>query len=73
MNFKPEIANLKCFFASNQNKKDSGKIDNNFYDLTPDFCKYKNPKKLYLKYDPMHLSEKGHEFVYSLTNDIINQ
>ena len=54
-------------------KKIAEKIDNNFYDLTPDFCKYKNPKKLYLKYDPMHLSEKGHEFVYSLTNDIINQ
>ena len=48
-------------------------IDNNFYDLTPDFCKYKNPKKLYLKYDPMHLSEKGHEFVYRLANGIINQ
>ena len=46
---------------------------NNFYDLTSYFCKYKNPKKLYLKYDPMHLSEEGHNFVYNLTNGIINR
>ena len=46
---------------------------NNFYDLTSDFCKYKNQKKLYLKYDPMHLSEEGHNFVYNLTNGIINR
>ena len=28
--------------------------------------KYKNEKDLYLNYDPVHLSEKGHKFVYNL-------
>ena len=54
-------------------KKITDGINNNFHNLTSEFCKYKNPKKLYLKYDPMHLSEKGHEFVYSLTNGILNK
>tara|TARA_Y200000002_G_scaffold358631_1_gene342195 strand:- start:1843 stop:2817 length:975 start_codon:yes stop_codon:yes gene_type:complete len=53
--------------------KELSKGMRNFYDLTSDFCKYKNPKKLYLKYDPMHLSEEGHNFVYNLTNGIINR
>ena len=62
------------FFLMNfKLKKITDGINNNFYDLTTKFCNYKDPKKLYLKYDPMHLSEKGHKFVYSLTNGIINQ
>ena len=47
-------------------------IKNIFYELkmdvndfTKDFC-IKNEKKLYLNYDPVHLSEKGHTFVYNL-------
>ena len=36
-----------------------------FEDYTKSFCNYKNPKKLFYKFDPMHLSKKGHEFVFS--------
>ena len=43
----------------------------NSFDLTSNFCEYDNPKKLFLKYDPMHLSPEGHEFVYSLTKKYI--
>lgn len=35
----------------------------NFYDLTKDFCNYNNPSKLFLNYDPAHLSEEGHKIV----------
>ena len=71
--FQTRDCKLEVLLPQTKIKKIAEKIDNNIYDLTSDFCRYKNPKKLYLKYDPMHLSEKGHEFVYSLTNDIINQ
>ena len=35
-----------------------------FLDLTSTFCSYQNPKKLYLNFDPVHLSVKGHETTY---------
>tara|TARA_B100001057_G_scaffold199675_1_gene200351 strand:- start:1258 stop:2223 length:966 start_codon:yes stop_codon:yes gene_type:complete len=34
----------------------------NLYDLTNEFCQ-KKEKKLFLTYDPVHLSESGHRFV----------
>jgi len=48
-------------------------IGNNFYDLTANFCKYERPKKLFLKYDPMHLSKDGHKLVFNLTKKIIDK
>lgn len=38
----------------------------NFSDFFYDFCKVKNPKKLFYKFDPMHLSIKGHKKVFEL-------
>ena len=35
-----------------------------FLDLTSAFCDNKKPKNLYLNFDPVHLSVKGHELVY---------
>ncbi len=37
----------------------------NIHDLTNEFCQNKE-KKLFLNYDPVHLSEKGHQFVSNL-------
>jgi len=48
-------------------------ISNNFYDLTANFCNYEKPKKLFLKYDPMHLSKEGHNLVFNLTKKIIDK
>ena len=45
------------------------KID--FSDYTRDFCKIDQPKKLFLKFDPMHLSSRGHDFVFNLIKDKI--
>jgi len=44
----------------------------NYYDFTQDFCNFNKPNKLYLPYDPTHLSKKGHEFVYSLLKKYLN-
>lgn len=35
-----------------------------YIDLTKKFCNYKNAKKLYLNFDPVHLSIKGHDLVF---------
>ena len=48
------------------------KSNTKFYDFTDDFCKSRNPKKLFYKYDPMHLSTLGHKFVYNRINNIID-
>ena len=37
----------------------------NIHDLTNEFCQ-KKEKKLFLNYDPVHLSEKSHQFVSNL-------
>ena len=47
-------------------KKILKKINIPLIDLTQSFCDNENPKKLFLKYDPAHLSERGHSFVFSL-------
>lgn len=43
-----------------------------FYDFSSEFCNEKNPNKLFYKFDPMHLSEKGHKFTYKLLKNAIN-
>ena len=45
------------------------KINIPFTDMTQSFCDNKNPKKLFLKYDPVHLSESGHSFVFRLIKE----
>ena len=44
----------------------------NFIDLTENFCNQKKPKKLFRKFDPMHLSRDGHMLVFNLLNDKIS-
>jgi len=43
-----------------------------YVDLTNDFCNQKNPKKIFYKFDPMHLSREGHAFVYNILKNEIN-
>ena len=42
-----------------------------FHDFTRDFCQYKNPKELFYKFDPQHLSLEGHSLVFSLLKNYI--
>ena len=44
----------------------------NYYDFTKYFCNLDNPKDYFRKFDPMHLSPKGHKLVYNLIKDEIN-
>lgn len=37
-----------------------------FYDYTSAFCNQKNASNFFLKYDPVHLSNNGHDFVFKL-------
>ena len=41
-------------------------------DLSKEFCKIKNPKDYYYKFDPAHFSILGHKLVFNLINDKIN-
>ena len=41
-------------------------LEINYIEFTDLFCKQKNPKNLFLKYDPMHLSEEGHDLVFNI-------
>lgn len=43
-----------------------------FFDFTAEFCKNAKPKELFYKYDPMHLSAKGHRLVYDIIKNKIN-
>ena len=38
----------------------------NYFDFFRQFCNVKKPKKLFYKFDPMHLSNKGHKKVFEL-------
>ena len=69
--FQTRKCDKKILLPQAKIREISRNIDNNFFDLTSNFCEYDNPKKLFLKYDPMHLSPEGHEFVYSLTKKYI--
>ncbi len=42
-----------------------------FSDYSINFCNHKNPKSLFYKFDPMHLSKKGHLFVFNLIKNEI--
>jgi len=49
------------------NKKDEIK----YFDLSFEFCNTNNPKKNFIKFDPMHLSLYGHDIVYKFLKDKI--
>ena len=64
--------------CSNQNLIPQNKINRmltelnvNYKDFTENFCEYSNPKSLFYKFDPMHLSEKGHSLVFNLIKNEI--
>jgi hypothetical protein len=43
-------------------------LNNNieFFDYTAEFCNKKNANIFFLKFDPVHLSKNGHDFVFKL-------
>ncbi len=43
-----------------------------FFDFTSSFCNSVKPKKLFYKFDPMHLSNEGHEIIFNKFKNEIN-
>jgi len=43
----------------------------NYINLTKDFCTHAKSKKLYLNFDPVHLSIKGHDLVFNILKEQI--
>jgi lysophospholipase L1-like esterase len=58
--------NNKYLFPQNKLTKilTNNKIE--YSDFSKDFCDYDSPKKLFLTFDPVHLSVTGHKFVFDL-------
>tara|TARA_B100001123_G_scaffold11068_1_gene13251 strand:- start:3659 stop:4624 length:966 start_codon:yes stop_codon:yes gene_type:complete len=44
-----------------------------YTNLTQYFCTHDNPVKLYLNFDPVHLSIKGHDLVFHKINELLNK
>ena len=44
----------------------------NYINLTKNFCEYSNPNTLFLNFDPVHLSVKGHDLVFKSIKNKIN-
>ena len=47
------------------------KLNVNYSNYMQNFCTHKISKELFYKFDPMHLSIKGHNFVYKLLKEDI--
>ena len=43
-----------------------------YINLSNDFCSHVKSRELFLKFDPVHLSEAGHDFVFNLIKNKIN-
>ena len=69
--YQTRDCNKKILYPQTKLRELTSNIGNNLIDLTKNFCEYNDPKKLFLKYDPMHLSREGHKFVYDLTKNKI--
>jgi hypothetical protein len=66
--------NCKEQFLLPQNKliKIFKKNKISFINFTQEFCSYYKPKKLYINFDPVHLSKEGHNLVFKLLNKEIS-
>ena len=71
-----EFQTRKCSDAillpQNQIQNILNQLNIKYLDLTKNFCELDNSKNYFYKFDPMHLSKKGHKFVYDILKDEIN-
>ena len=59
----------------NLNIRTPDQLKNNkleYINLSNDFCSHVKSRELFLKFDPVHLSEDGHDFVFNLIKNKIN-
>ena len=65
--------NKKFLLPQNKIIEIFNKENIDYINLTQDFCEYDNPEKLYLNFDPVHLSIKGHDLVFRKINEQFNK
>ena len=66
---RKENCNKKNLFPQKVIKDILNKNNLTNIDLSQKFCDHKEPKSLFLKHDPVHLSKEGHKFVVSLIDE----
>tara|TARA_B110000444_G_C18783059_1_gene568440 strand:+ start:51 stop:1004 length:954 start_codon:yes stop_codon:yes gene_type:complete len=66
---RKENCNNQFFFPQNEVIKIFENNQINYKNFSKNFCDYKQPKKLFLKFDPLHLSSTGHLLVLKLIQD----
>ncbi len=57
---------IEVMKPQNEIKKIFGKLNLVYHDFSKKFCENTNQKKLFLPFDPVHLSKYGHEYVSNL-------
>ncbi len=70
--FQTRRCTLKNLVPQKKITKILSNLQINYSDLTKDFCNLNKPNNYFLKFDPMHLSIRGHKFVYNLIQNEIN-
>jgi hypothetical protein len=63
---RKENCDKKYLFPQEKIREIMDKLEIRFFDYSKNFCKHDDSYELFLKYDPVHLSEEGHKFVYHL-------
>jgi hypothetical protein len=69
--FQTRNCTNKNLMPQNKISKILTKLEINFSDYSNSFCHHINPKSLFYKFDPMHLSKKGHSLVFDLIKNEI--
>ena len=69
--FQTRNCTNKNLMPQNKISKILKKLEINYLDYSDYFCVHKNPKSLFYKFDPMHLSKKGHSLVFNLIKNEI--
>ena len=69
--FQTRNCTNKNLMPQNKINKILTKLNVNFSDFSANFCNHENPKSLFYKFDPMHLSIRGHSLVFELIKNEI--
>jgi len=69
---RPENCNINFLTPQFELKNILNNLNIKFKDYTEIFCKNKKPSSLFLKFDPVHLSIKGHSLVFNLLRKDLN-
>ena len=70
---RKENCNSNNLFPQDNIKKILIKNNLDFIDLTQNFCEFKFSNEFFLKYDPVHLSVKGHKYVSQMLDHFLSK